>query len=124
MKYFLIGFFIACGVIIMAYYTKPAKDVDQRTKVLCMEYALKDHEKEFTPERWAYIKTFMADPNEVEFWYKSCINHTRYPVGGTKDRVLKCECRLKCLFLFPSTRDIWRSLSTSTLPKAGNYKAQ
>lgn len=84
MKYFIVGLLIATTVILLCYFTQPSRKPDAETKRLCMEYALRDHEKEFAPERWEYLKT-IGNPNDVEFWYKSCINHHAYPVGGKEN---------------------------------------
>ena len=44
----------------------------EQTKILCWQYASRDHEKEFVPERWAIVKDLWT----VEQWYQSCINHS------------------------------------------------
>lgn len=88
MKYFFLGLILASVAILAAYNVSPTRTTDEPTKRLCMQYALKDHEKEFAPARWEYLKT-MGNPNDVEFWYQSCINHTRYPVGGKENEWLK-----------------------------------
>lgn len=84
MKHFLLGLSLACGVILLCYFTQPNHTPNEGTKRACMTYALKDHEKEFAPKRWEYLKT-MGNPNDVEFWYNSCINHHAYPIGGKEN---------------------------------------
>jgi len=82
MKYFALGTLTILTLVSFFYLVRPAeRHVDDETKRLCMGYALKDHEKEFAPKRWEYLNT-IGNPNDVEFWYTSCINHTAYPVGG------------------------------------------
>lgn len=52
-------------------------DVDQQTKEQCREFADRDHEKLFAPERWAKEKEMITSFD----WYTSCINHVKYPVA-------------------------------------------
>lgn len=88
MKYFFLGVILASVVVLATYNVSPTRNTDAETKRLCMEYALRDHEKEFAPARWEYLKK-LGNPNDVEFWYTSCINHTRYPVGGKDNEWIK-----------------------------------
>lgn len=44
----------------------------QQTEMLCAEYANRDHEKEFVPERWSVIKDLYSPQD----WYDSCIKHS------------------------------------------------
>lgn len=88
MKYIITGFLIALVATIALALRNDTRVVDAETKRLCMEYALRDHEKEFAPSRWEYLKS-MGNPNDVEFWYTSCLNHTKYPVGGAENEWLK-----------------------------------
>jgi hypothetical protein len=66
--------------IIMFCKAQYTPDVDNDTKRLCMEYAIRDHEKEIAPLRWEWLKTF-GDPNDPQKWYESCINHVLKPVA-------------------------------------------
>lgn len=84
MRYFAYGVLIASIVVLLAYKTEISHTPNEGTRRACMEYALKDHEKEFNPKRWEYLKT-LGNPNDVEFWYTSCINHHAYPVGGKEN---------------------------------------
>lgn len=89
MKYFALGALLVLTVASFVFLITPeSRDVDGDTKRLCMEYALKDHEKEFAPARWEYLKA-IGNPNDVEFWYQSCINHHACPVGGKENEWLK-----------------------------------
>jgi len=75
---------VALYTILVVYITLVIHrndDVDNTTKMLCMEYAKKDHEREIAPERWEWLKQF-GDPNNVLFFYQSCLNHVLYPVAG------------------------------------------
>lgn len=44
---------------------------DNQTKLLCREYANRDHEKEIAPLRWKLNSHEWKDFD----WYKSCIDH-------------------------------------------------
>ena len=88
MKYFALGILTILTIIAFVLLVKPSHALDGDTKRLCMQYALKDHEKEFAPARWEYLKT-LGNPNDVEFWYTSCINHHAYPVGGKANDWIK-----------------------------------
>lgn len=71
---------ILCLIIIMALLSGTVFAVLSRfnsvlvrqIEVLCAEYAVRDHEKEFVPERWELIKDIYSSQD----WYKSCINHS------------------------------------------------
>lgn len=81
MKHFLLGAIFATSIILVTRLSEPSHKPTDEMKSACMYYAMMDHEKEFTPRRWEYLKT-IGNPNDVEFWYKSCINHHTYPVGA------------------------------------------
>lgn len=66
-------FFLALGGTIYAS-SHPLIDVDDQTKEQCRIYAERDHEKEFTPERWAWGKDWIQSYD----FYDSCINHVKY----------------------------------------------
>ena len=85
---YFIALLLIMSVIAGTHALKRTGEVDELTKRLCKEYARKDHEKEFAPERWKYLKK-IGDPNDVDFWYTSCINHHSYPVGGKENDWLK-----------------------------------
>lgn len=57
---------------------KKSAEVDAYTKVLCQEYAARDHEKEIAPARYQYLGKEFVDNFD---WYQSCIDHSRYPVA-------------------------------------------
>ena len=59
-------------LVILAIFSKLDDIYSNQTKILCAEYAVRDHEKEFVPERWALIK----DLYTKEDWFKSCISHS------------------------------------------------
>lgn len=88
MKLFILGIMFGLVVVTGTYLADPRRKPDEATKRACMQYSLRDHEKEFAPKRWEYLKT-IGNPNDVEFWYTSCLNHTRYPVGGAENEWLK-----------------------------------
>jgi hypothetical protein len=88
MKLYFIALLLIIGVIAGTHALKRSGEVDELTKRLCMEYARKDHEKEFASKRWEYLKG-LGNPNDVDFWYTSCINHHAYPVGGKDNEWLK-----------------------------------
>ena len=48
--------------------------VSADTKKICAEYAVRNHEKEFSSSRWEYVKT-IGDPNDAKFFYQSCLGH-------------------------------------------------
>lgn len=56
--------------------------IDERTKILCKEYAERDHEKEIAPERYKWLGKEFVDSFD---WYGSCLDHIKYPVVGVKN---------------------------------------
>lgn len=58
--------------VLLAIFSKLDDIYSNQTKILCAEYAARDHEKEFVPERWALVK----DLYTKEDWFKSCISHS------------------------------------------------
>lgn len=59
----------------------PSRELDDNSKRLCMEYALRNHEKEVSPERWEWLQKF-GNPNDVDFFYQSCLNHISCSITG------------------------------------------
>lgn len=57
--------------VLVVIFNKLDSLYSQQTEILCSEYANRDHEKEFVPERWQLIK----DTYTPQDWYQSCINH-------------------------------------------------
>jgi hypothetical protein len=88
MKIYFFALLLIICVIAVTSTIKRSGEVDELTKRLCREYARKDHEKEFASTRWEYLKR-LGDPNDIDFWYTSCINHHAYPVGGKENDWLK-----------------------------------
>lgn len=60
-------------VILVALFGLLNSIYDKQTKMLCLEYAKRNHEMEFVPERWAIVK----DLYSVDQWYESCINSNK-----------------------------------------------
>lgn len=58
--------------LLIAIFSRLDDIYSNQTKILCAEYAVRDHEKEFTPERWQLVK----DLYSKEDWFKSCISHS------------------------------------------------
>lgn len=58
--------------LLLAIFSRLDDIYSNQTKILCAEYAVRDHEKEFTPERWQLVK----DLYSKEDWYDSCIKHS------------------------------------------------
>lgn len=81
MKLFIFGLLIGFAfTVLLSARVVRVNEVDETTKTLCMQYALRDHEKEIAPERW---KVFGEDFKKFD-WYSSCINHVKYPVAERK----------------------------------------
>ena len=59
-------------LVLLAIFSKLDDIYSNQTHILCAEYAARDHEKEFVPERWALIKELYTK----EDWFKSCISHS------------------------------------------------
>lgn len=79
MKAILIGAFVGIilsVILIVAGQRSGANPIDADTARLCREYANRSHEKEFTPERWAW----KAEEWKKFDWYKSCIDNIKYSV--------------------------------------------
>lgn len=63
--------------------TKGIVSPSVKDKEQCIEYASRNHEKEFSSSRWKYLQEF-GNPNDVEFFYQSCIGHiTGIPASKT-----------------------------------------
>lgn len=83
MKYIILAAAVAITVTIgLTFLIEPTDEVDQRTKELCHEYAIRDHEKELAPERWQWFLDQGINPNTDFDWYQSCLDHTNHPVAG------------------------------------------
>lgn len=54
--------------------------VDASSRVLCRDYAIRDRRLEIGEKRFEYLKQY-GDPNDTEFFYKSCLNHLQCPVA-------------------------------------------
>ena len=78
LAFIMIGILLTIITANVCLGAQKTTEVDDRTKFLCREYADRNHEKEFTPERYAANKDLIDNYD----WYTSCINHTRYPVAG------------------------------------------
>lgn len=63
-------------VLVGLYSTRSA--VDERTQLLCKEYAERNHEAEINPERYKWLGEDFVNSYD---WYESCINHVKYPVA-------------------------------------------
>lgn len=76
MSIIIIVLLIVTQMLAMAYVLKSAisKIQDNRTEQLCIEYALRDHRLEIGEERFEWLSRF-GNPNDVEFFYQSCIGH-------------------------------------------------
>ena len=79
-----LGMFAATGLLAaiitsnLVLNTNRVREVDERTKFLCHEYARRDHSGEFTRERYEANKDLIDNYD----WYTSCINHVLHPVAG------------------------------------------
>lgn len=78
MKYILFFLLFFTVTVLIAANTPRNIDVDDRTKLLCAEYAARDHEKEIAPERYKALGKKFFDEFD---WYNSCLDHVRYPVA-------------------------------------------
>lgn len=79
--WFLIYLTLIVFIVLLVQMPDKETDVDIGTKKLCRWYADRDHELELAPDRWQWFLDQGIDPNTHFDWYKSCINHTRYPVA-------------------------------------------
>lgn len=74
-KYYLLILVIQITVtILVSVFARHGDPLppDSITVRLCRQYAERDHEKEFTPERWELVKDMWT----TEQWYGSCIDHS------------------------------------------------
>lgn len=79
MKYiFALAVFISIAYAVGRVVANYPVEVDEGTQKNCREYADRDHEKEFAPERYAQMKDMIINYD----WYTSCIRHTMCPVAG------------------------------------------
>lgn len=70
-----------CSVLLLALlaqllsllFTRMNEISEEQTKLLCWQYAVRNHEKEFVPERWERVKDLWT----ADQWYQSCINHSK-----------------------------------------------
>lgn len=70
-----------CSILILAVlaqlllliFERMDRVSQEQTKILCWQYASRDHKKEFVPERWAIVKDLWT----VEQWYQSCIKQSK-----------------------------------------------
>lgn len=72
---------IIYGLVIIISAFRDDRKVSAETMRLCNEYARRDHRKEMTEERWEYLER-LGNPNDTEFFYRSCLNHTKCPVAN------------------------------------------
>lgn len=76
-KLFIAGIFIGIIFFYSIVFTYKViqlinEGVVEQNKSLCMQYANRSHEKEFTPSRWLLVKQ-MGWTSEM--WYKACMDN-------------------------------------------------
>lgn len=73
--------FIVLSAVAAHLLIQQPNQADERTKLLCRQYADRDHEKELSPDRWQWFKNEGVDLNKDFDWYQSCINHNTKAVA-------------------------------------------
>ena len=66
--------FTGLFVIILLASSRGMEKISDQTKILCLEYATKDHRLEIGEERFKWLSQW-GDPNDPEFFYQSCVGH-------------------------------------------------
>lgn len=69
----LIGF-IATAIILTLLPINEEIEPTARDKAECMEYALRNHKWEIGEERFEWLSQW-GDPNDIVFFYESCLGH-------------------------------------------------